>query len=288
MTSSREGQGPPPEAAKAAGPPQAAKPAGSSPRASTAFTGHEERWQARLGKLRDVVRQELVARQLAAELGPPPVRIIDLGCGQGTQAVRLARRGYEVTGVDASAELLARFERDLAAEPAEVRARVRVERGLIENWAERSGVSAAGTVLCHGVLMYAADPDPVLRVIAGLTAPGGMASLLVRNGDALAMRPGLLGDWAACGQAFGSVTYANRIGVTARADRLADLTARLAGYGLDVTAWYGVRVFTDTAPGDAEPPPDLEALLACEERAGRTDPYRQVAALLHVIARRPD
>jgi hypothetical protein len=46
-------------------------------------------------------------------------------------------------------------------------------------------------------------------------------------------------------------------------------------------------VFTDTAPGDAEPPPDLEALLACEERAGRTDPYRQVAALLHVIARRP-
>jgi S-adenosylmethionine-dependent methyltransferase len=256
---------------------------------STAFTGHEERWQARLGKLRDVVRQELVARQLGAELAPPPVRIIDLGCGQGTQALRLARRGYEVTGVDASAELLARFERDLAAEPAEVRARVRVERGLIEDWAERSGVFRAQAVLCHGVLMYAADPAPVLRAVAGLTAPGGMVSLLVRNGDALAMRPGLLGDWAACAAAFGSVTYANRIGVTARADRLADLTARLAGYGLEVTAWYGVRVFTDTdpsTPGGAEPPPDLEALLSCEERAGRTDPYRQVAALLHVIARR--
>jgi S-adenosylmethionine-dependent methyltransferase len=254
---------------------------------STPFTGHEERWQARLGKLRDVVRQELVARQLAAELGPPPVRIIDLGCGQGTQAVRLARRGHDVTGVDASADLLARFEQDLAAEPAEVRARVRVEHGLIEDWAERSGASRAEAVLCHGVLMYAADPDPILRAVAGLTAPGGMASLLVRNGDGLAMRPGLLGNWAACAEAFDSVTYANRIGVTARADRLADLTARLAGYGLDITAWYGVRVFTDTAPGDAEPPPDLEALLACEERAARTDPYRQVAALLHVIARRP-
>jgi len=259
----------------------------SSHRANTGFTGHEGRWQARLGKLRDVVRQELVARQLGAELGPPPVRIIDLGCGQGTQAVRLARRGYEVTGVDASAELLARFERHLAAEPAEVRARVRVELGLIEDWAERSGVSPAGAVLCHGVLMYAADPDPVLRAAARLTAPGGMVSLLVRNGDGLAMRPGLRGDWAACADAFESVTYVNRIGVTARADRLADLTARLAGYRLDVTAWYGVRVFTDLAPGDAELPPDLEALLACEERAGRTDPYRQVAALLHVIARRP-
>ena len=85
---------------------------------STAFTAGEQNWQARLGKLRDVVRQELVARQLERELPPAPVRIIDLGCGQGTQALRLARRGYEVTGVDASPDLLARFERDLAAEPA--------------------------------------------------------------------------------------------------------------------------------------------------------------------------
>jgi len=257
---------------------------------STPFTGHEEHWQARLGKLRDVVRQELVTRQLDAELAPPPVRIIDLGCGQGTQALRLARRGYEVTGVDASPELLARLERDLAAEPAEVRARVRVERGLIEDWAERSVVSPAGafgSVLCHGVLMYTEDPGAVLRAVARLTAPGGMASLLVRNGDALAMRPGLLGDWAAAAEAFGTVTYANRIGVTARADRLADLTARLAGHGLQVTAWYGVRVFTDTAADDAVAPPDLQTLLTCEERAGRTDPYRQVAALLHLIARRP-
>ncbi len=259
---------------------------------STAFTAGEQNWQARLGKLRDVVRQELVARQLERELPPAPVRIIDLGCGQGTQALRLARRGYHVTGVDASADLLARFGRDLAAEPAGVRGRVRVERGLIEDYAERSGVSRYPVVLCHGVLMYSSDPAPVLRTVAALAAPGGVVSLLVRNGDALAMRPGLLGDWVACAGAFGSDRYQNRIGVTARADRLADLTGRLADHGLRVTAWYGVRVFTDTAPetpdsapGDAEPPPDLPILLDCEERAGRTDPYRRVAALLHIIAR---
>jgi hypothetical protein len=135
--------------------------------------------------------------------------------------------------------------------------------------------------------MYQADPDPVLHAIAGLTAPGGIVSLLVRNGDALAMRPGLAGDWAACAAAFGSDRYANRIGVTARADRLADLTGRLAGHGLELTAWYGVRVFTDTVASDVEPPADFEALLDCEERAGRTDPYRRVAALTHLIARRP-
>ena len=256
---------------------------------STAFTAGEQNWHARLGKLRDVVRQEVVARQLDRELPPAPVRIIDLGCGQGTQALRLARRGYEVTGVDASPGLLARFERDLAAEPAGVRGRVRVEHGLIEDYAERGRVSPFPAVLCHGVLMYLADPDPALSVIARMTAPGGLVSLLVRNGDALAMRPGLLGDWAACAEAFDSDRYPNRLGVTARADRLADLSGRLAGHGLQVTAWYGVRVFTDAtpeSPDDAEPPPDLQALLDCEERAGRTDPYRQVAALLHLFARR--
>ena len=254
---------------------------------STAFTAGEQNWQARLGKLRDVVRQELVARQLERELPAPPVRIIDLGCGQGTQALRLARRGYDVTGVDASADLLARFGRDLAAEPAGVRDRVRAERALIEDYAERAGFSRFPAVLCHGVLMYAADPEPVLRAIAAVTGPGGLVSLLVRNGDALAMRPGLLGDWAACVEAFGSERYRNRIGVDTRADRLADLTGRLAGHGLTVTAWYGVRVFTDAVPNSAEPPADLDSLLACEERAGRTDPYRRVAALLHVIARHP-
>ena len=253
---------------------------------STAFTGGERTWQARLGKLRDVVRQDLVARQLERELPAPPVRVIDLGCGQGTQALRLARRGYDVTGVDASADLLARFGRDLAAEPAGVRGRVRAEQGLIEDYAERARAARFPVVLCHGVLMYLADPAPVLRAIAALTAPGGMVSLLVRNGDALAMRPGLSGEWAACRSAFGSDRYENRIGLSARADRLDDLTGRLAGHGLQVTAWYGVRVFTDTAPSDAEPPPDLAALLDCEERAGRTDPYRRVAALLHVIVRK--
>jgi SAM-dependent methyltransferase len=253
---------------------------------STAFTGGERTWQGRLGKLRDVVRQELVTRQLERELPAPPVRVIDLGCGQGTQALRLARRGYDVTGVDASADLLARFGRDLAAEPAGVRGRVRAEQGLIEDYAERARAARFPVVLCQGVLMYLADPAPVLRAIAALTAPGGMVSLLVRNGDALAMRPGLSGEWAACRSAFGSDRYENRIGLSARADLLDDLTGRLAGHGLQVTAWYGVRVFTDTAPSDAEPPPDLAALLDCEERAGRTDPYRRVAALLHVIARK--
>ena len=256
----------------------------------SSFATGEEQWRARLGTLRQAVRQEIVARQLAGQLeGRPGRRVLDVGCGQGTQALRLARRGYAVTGLDGSAGLLADLGRSLRDEPPEVRDRVRPVLGDALSTADLFAAGSFDAVLCHGVLMYLPDPGPLLAAIARVTAPGGLVSLLVRNGDALAMRPGLLRDWAAAAAAFDGTGYLNRIGVQARADRLDDLAARLAATGLEVERWYGVRVFTDAA-GDEEPVPDPDAfglLLDCEDRAGRTDPYRSVAALLHILARRP-
>jgi SAM-dependent methyltransferase len=254
------------------------------------FAAGQERWRARLGTLRQVVRQELVARQLEVHLPDAPSRrVLDVGCGQGTQALRLARRGHRVTGLDSSSRLLADLRSALAAESPEVGRRLRVVHGDAERLTELFAPSSFDAVLCQGVLMYFPDPSPLLSAIAQVVAPGGIVSLLVRNGDALAMRPGLQGDWATVEQAFEGTSYVNRLGVSARADRLDDLAGALAEQGLSVHEWYGVRVFTDTASPDA-PPPDadrLSALLDCEDRAGRTDPYRRVAALLHVIAGRP-
>lgn len=258
---------------------------------SITFAAGEERWRARLGTLRQVVRQELVSRQLAGHVPDRPARrVLDIGCGQGTQALALARRGHLVTGLDSSPTLLADLRRSLRAEPPEVAGRIRLVQGDANDTAALFGAGRFDVVLCHGVLMYLPDPEPMLAAIAAVTAPGGVTSLLVRNGDALAMRPGLRGDWAAADAAFGDPWYRNRIGVRARADRLADLMAGLSAHRLDVRAWYGVRVFTDLAGDDAPVPSadELTLLLACEERAGCTDPYRAVAALLHVLAwRRP-
>ena len=245
-----------------------------------------DRWRSRLGTLRQVVRQEMVTRQVAAHVPDLPARrVLDIGCGQGTQALLLARRGHSVTGLDTSEQLLDDFRGALAAEPENVRERVRLVQGDATALDSLFPAGSFDAVLCHGVLMYFADPGPLLDAIAGAVAPGGVVSLLVRNGDALAMRPGLLGDWAAANAAFDGSGYHNRMGVDARADRLEELTAELARRDLAVAQWYGVRVFTDIAV-DAELPDEatLDAVLDAEERAGRTDPYRHVAALLHVVA----
>jgi SAM-dependent methyltransferase len=258
--------------------------------ASSGFAAGEQAWRARLGTFRQVVRQELVSRQLAEHLPDgvsSPRRVLDIGCGQGTQALRLARLGHQVTGLDASALLLGDFAAALRGEPPEVRERVRLVHAEAGRLPELFAPAALDAVLCHGVLMYLPDPSALLTDAAKLLAPGGLLSLLVRNGDALAMRPGLLGDWAATVRAFtGTAAYRNRIGVDARADRLHELAAALTERGLEVRAWYGVRVFTDVVPLETPLPAadQLAAVFEAEEHAGRTDPYRRVAGLIHLIA----
>lgn len=63
---------------------------------------------------------------LARRLGGP---VLEYGVGNGRIALPLARHGVEVTGVDHSPAMLADLRERLAAEPADVRARVNLRRG---------------------------------------------------------------------------------------------------------------------------------------------------------------
>jgi S-adenosylmethionine-dependent methyltransferase len=80
--------------------------------------------------------------------------------------------------------------------------------------ADRGTPAAFDAVLCHSVLMYIPDPGPLLDAIAQVVVPGGIVSLLVRNGDALAMRPAPLGVWDKAGRASDGESYLDRIGVS--------------------------------------------------------------------------
>ena len=62
--------------------------------------------------------------------GDRAVRILDIGCGTGRHAVELARRGYRVTGVDLSADQIARAREKAKAIGVEVDFRVADARTL--------------------------------------------------------------------------------------------------------------------------------------------------------------
>ncbi|MEU3981931.1 methyltransferase domain-containing protein [Streptomyces sp. NPDC026672] len=207
------------------------------------------------------------------------LRVLDVGMGRGAQALRLARAGHEVTGVEQDPGVIAAARKTLACEPEGIRERVRIVQGDGRDTGVHFLPGSFDLVLCHGVLMYVEEPDPLLAGLARMLAPGGLLSLLVRNGDALAMRPGLSGDWDGALAAFDTDVYRGGSGAEVRADRLAAVTATLAGIGAPLHAWYGVRVFTDLMD---VVPAELGPVIEAEERAGRTDPYRGVAALLHI------
>ena len=261
-----------------------------------AFTPGQDPWLHRLGNLRNVVRQEMVTRQLTAHLPRGPLRVLDVGAGQGTQALRLARLGHSVTAVEPDARMRASFQHAAASlEPAQ-RDRVTLLAGDLTSLASVTRPTAYDVVMCHGVLMYLPESRSAVAALARRTAPGGIVSLVARNGAAMAWRPAARRDWTGATAMLDEIDaaraegrdarYRNEIGVDARADTLESLTADCTANGLAVQAWYGVRVASDTVPVD-EPTPDpdtLDTLLDLEERLGRTDPYRALGTLLHVVA----
>ncbi|GAB3599994.1 methyltransferase domain-containing protein [Angustibacter peucedani] len=259
----------------------------------TGFAGGREPWLARQGLLRNVVRQELVTRQLATHL-PSSGTVLDVGAGQGTQAIRCARQGFSVVAAEPDADMRAALDATLAGQPDDVRSRLQTVDAGTDDLAALAEHGPFDVVLCHGVLMYLAEPGPAVVGLSDLVAPGGVLSLLARNADAMALRPGLRRQWAdvldLLDEARSPVPhYVNELGVRARADRLEELASYVSGRRMHVEAWYGVRVLTDGVPVD-EPVPDdedeLEALLAAEDAVGRTDPYRRLGTLLHVVGRR--
>lgn len=147
------------------------------------FAVGEDLWVERLANLRNSVRQELIARQLGEHVHNGS-RVLDVGCGQGTQAIRLAQRGCDVVGVDPSTDLLARLTAD--ADSAGVR--VSTHHGRLEDLAATVGRRRFDVVCAHGLLMYLDDPQKALATLAARVAPGGLLSVTFRNGGALAFR----------------------------------------------------------------------------------------------------
>ena len=143
-------------------------------------------------------------------------------------------------------------------------------------------------VCAHGVLMYIPDRRAAVQLLANRVARLGRLSFTARNAHGLAFRPAMRGDWPAAIAAFSSDCYVNELGLTARADRVEDISHDLATAGFSVERWYGVRVFNDVISPEALPPPaeELTILLDAEDHASRTDPYRWFASQLHFIAKR--
>jgi SAM-dependent methyltransferase len=210
------------------------------------------------------------------------LRIVDVGGGAGHQSVPLAHEGYDVTIVDPSAAMLDRAREHVVA--ADVERRVQLVQARGENAPAALHGERFGAVLCHGVLMYLDDPEPLIGALCALVDVEGIVSIVTKNVDVMAVRPALEGDWAAALAAFDSDRQVNGLGVDTRGDNVEELSATLRDRGVDPIAWYGVRLFTDGwtrgGPATAE-----DLVLQVELAASQRDPYRRISRLFHLVGR---
>jgi SAM-dependent methyltransferase len=104
------------------------------------------------------------------------LRLLEIGCGIGTDLVRFARGGAMVTGVDLAPTAidLARKNFLLHAVTAED---LRVANGEALPYADGS----FDVVYGHGVLQYTADAPQMIRECHRVLAPGGTAIFMVYN-----------------------------------------------------------------------------------------------------------
>lgn len=241
------------------------------------------RFVAHYGSLRGAVRTHVVHAHLRHHLPPPPARIVDVGGGAGHQALPLLRDGYSVTIVDPSSAMLAEAAAALEQEEPAVAGRARLVRALGETAADvLAGEQFAG-VLCHGVLMYVEPPEPLVAGLCALAAPGGVVSIVAKSLASLVVRPALRGAWAEALAGFDGARQLNGLDVDTRADTVDDVSAMLRRNGVEPTAWYGVRLFTDGWRPDQSPSSDSATVFAVELEASRRDPYRQLSRLFHLV-----
>jgi SAM-dependent methyltransferase len=237
------------------------------------------------------VRTYVLHQHLLEHLPPPPATVLDVGGGAGNQSFPLAQAGYDVTILDPSAAMLDKARQRLDRLPAEARQRVTLRQANGENADEALAGERFAGVLCHGVLGYLDNPEPLVAQLCRCAQDGGIVSIMTGNAHATAVQPALERRWADALASFDTRTGIGVLGVRARADTVEEVGELIARYGVEPERWYGAWLFVDWLefggttldPADSK---EVEAIAAVELEASRRDPYRQVSRAFHLVGRK--
>lgn len=212
---------------------------------------------------------------------------LDVGCGTGATAVRLARLGLHVTLLDSSLPMLDLAKR--AVQEPEVTDRIVLKHGDAGQLANLFDAESFDVILCHNILEYVDDPYAVLHgAVHVLRDPSSIISILVRNragevlkaavrdGDLAASEHNLTTEWG----------HESLYGGRVRLFTSDGLRAMLRESSLIVTAERGVRVVSDYLPPKVSRNDEYERIFELERKLGRRPEFVGVARYTQCLAHR--
>lgn len=240
--------------------------------------------EAPWGRLRFAVVRETLRRQ-AEELGASGggLRVLDVGGGDGRDAVALAVAGHQVTVIDPAPSWLAEARR--RAGEAGVSDRVRTVQGSIDD------LTPAGAdfdlVLCHFVLHYRPAGTGDVRRLAAALRLGGRLSVMAPNPAArVIMRLTREGPEAALAELATEGLDSATFDTTARKVTPEEVEQALSEAGLTVVGRYAARVANDYVTDDAlKNDPDYYAALEELELAlCDKEPFVRLGGMWQLVA----
>ncbi|EAP99310.1 S-adenosylmethionine-dependent methyltransferase [Janibacter sp. HTCC2649] len=247
-----------------------------------------EAWKASpWGRLRFALIGDAIDEAIA-EFGDRTLRILDVGGADGFETLPYAIRGHQLTVADPAEGFFDRGRE--AAEQLGVSDRVRwVSAGLEE--LPMAGDTAYDVVVCHFVLHYrpAGSLGADVATLSRLTAPDGVISIACPNEAGLVLRTLTReGPAAARAELDETTQFSHTFGHDSQKVGREEVAAALHENGLVETEWMGVRIANDLIVHDEmkHDPVYFQQLLALERDLCRRDPYRGIAALWQLTAKR--
>jgi S-adenosylmethionine-dependent methyltransferase len=218
-----------------------------------------------------------------------PLCALDLGCGTGAAAIRLARLGIPVVLFDSSSAMLQIAQR--AASDEGMSERVTIQQGDAVELDSLFEAASFDLILCHNVLEYVDDPLAVLRGAARLLRDSSaLLSVLVRNqigevlkaaiqsGDLDAAESALTTEWGEESLYGGKV----RLFTPDATETMLEQASLAIAYR------RGVRVFMDYLPPQISRAAEYERIFALERTLGTRPEFAAVARYTHCLARRKE
>jgi S-adenosylmethionine-dependent methyltransferase len=219
---------------------------------SEVFEHNAQAWHAwqetPWGRLRYRIVAETLSR-VCVSLGDRPLRVLDVGSGNGGDALPLAVLGHDVTLIDYSLNLLEEARDDARALGVGSRLHT-VHADLTEIVSQE--LAGFDLVLCHNVLQYRADLAASVATVCSAVVPGGAVSLIAVNPASEVMVSAVRHEDLAVALAMldaetmPTVTFGHDV----RALSPAEAEAALAAAGCAVSDRYGIRCVTDYVLAD--------------------------------------
>lgn len=211
---------------------------------------------------------------------------LDLGCGTGATAVRLARLGFHVTLLDTSPAMLEIAKG--AAREAGVTGKIALKQGDAAQLANLFRARSFDAILCHNILEYVHEPGAVLRGAArALRDSSAILSVLVRSQAGEILKAVIqTGDLAAAENSLTAEWGQERLyGGKVRLFKPDSLQEMLKAASLATIGERGVRVLVDYLPPRVSRTEEYEKIFELERKLGSRPEFIAVSRYIHYFAR---